>query len=113
MEYVKDGRLRALAISSATRSEVLPDVPAIGEFVRGYDASGWFGICAPKATPAAIVDRLNTEINTIVATPETRTRLLGVGMRPLSMTSAQFGKLIADDTAKWAEVIRTANIKVE
>jgi tripartite-type tricarboxylate transporter receptor subunit TctC len=113
MEYVKDGRLRALAISSATRSDVLPDVPAVGESVPGYDASGWFGICAPAATPAAIVDKLNTEINAIVAEPNTRTRLINVGMRPLSMTSAQFGKLIADDTEKWAEVIRSANIKIE
>jgi tripartite-type tricarboxylate transporter receptor subunit TctC len=113
MEYVKDGRLRALAISSATRSKVLPDVPAMGESVPGYDASGWFGICAPAATPVAIVDKLNTEINAIVAEPDTRTRLVNVGMRPLSMTAAQFGKLIADDTEKWAKVIRSANIKIE
>jgi tripartite-type tricarboxylate transporter receptor subunit TctC len=113
MEYVKDGRLRALAISSATRSEVLPDVPAVGESVPGYDASGWFGICAPKATPPAIVDKLNSEINAIVAEPDTHKRLVTVGMRPLSMTSAQFGTLIADDTEKWAKVIRAANIKIE
>jgi tripartite-type tricarboxylate transporter receptor subunit TctC len=113
MEYVKDGRLRAMAISSATRSEVLPDVPTVGESVPGYDASGWFGICAPAATPAAIVDKLNNVINAIVAEPDTRTRLVNVGMRPLSMTAAQFGKLIADDTEKWAKVIRAANIKAE
>jgi len=112
-EYVRDGRLRALAVSSAARSEVLPDVPAVGEFVPGYDASGWFGICAPAATPAAIVDRLNTEINAIVAEPVTRTRLIGLGVRPLSMTAAQFAKLIADDTEKWARVIRSANIKIQ
>ena len=111
--YVRDGKLRALAVSSATRSEVLPDVPAIGESVPGYDASGWFGICAPAATPAAIVDKLNKEINAIVAEPDTRARLVGLGLRPLSMTSVQFGELIANDTEKWAKVIRAANIKIE
>jgi len=112
-QYVSDGRLRALAVSSAKRSDVLPDVPAVGESVPGYDASGWFGICAPKATPAAIVDKLNNEINATVAEPDTRTRLVALGVPPLSMTSAEFGKLIADDTEKWAKVIRAANIKVE
>ena len=113
LEYVRAGKLRALAVSSATRSEVLPDVPAIGESVPGYDASGWFGICAPAATPAAIVDKLNKEINAIVAEPDTRARLVGLGLRPLSMTSAQFGELIANDTEKWAKVIQSANIKIE
>ncbi len=113
MQYVGDGRLRALAVSSAARSEVLPDVPAIGEFVPGYDASGWFGICAPAAAPTAIVDKLNTAINAIVTEPDTRARLIGLGVRPLSMTAAEFGKLIADDTEKWAKVIRSANIKAE
>jgi tripartite-type tricarboxylate transporter receptor subunit TctC len=113
IEHVRAGQLRALAVSSATRSEVLPDVPAIGESVPGYDASGWFGICAPATTPSAIVDKLNTGINAIVTEPNTRTRLVDLGVRPLSMTSAQFGKLIADDTEKWAKVIRSANIKVE
>ncbi len=113
MQYVGDGRLRALAVSSAMRSEVLPDVPAVGEFVPGYDASGWFGICAPAATPPAIIDKLSDGINAIVAEPDTRARLVGLGVRPLSMTAAQFGKLIVDDTEKWAKVIRTANIKTE
>ncbi len=113
LAYVGDGRLRALAVSSAARSEVLPDVPAVGEFVPGYDASGWFGICAPLATPTAIVDKLNNAINAIVAEPDTRTRLVGLGVRPLSMTPAEFAKLIADDTEKWAKVIRSANIKAE
>jgi tripartite-type tricarboxylate transporter receptor subunit TctC len=113
LQYVRDGRLRALAVSSAKRSEVLPDVPAIGEFVSGYDASGWFGICAPAATPPAIVDKLNTAINAIVADPDMHTRLVDLGVRPLTMTAAQFGKLIADDTEKWAHVIKSANIKVD
>jgi len=113
LQYVSDGRLRALAVSSAKRSDVLPDVPSIGESVPGYDASGWFGICAPKATPAAIIDKLNNAINATVAETDTRTRLIALGVPPLSMTSAEFGKLIDDDTEKWAKVIRAANIKVE
>jgi tripartite-type tricarboxylate transporter receptor subunit TctC len=113
LPYVRDGKLRGLALSSAARSEVLPDVPAIGESVPGYDASGWFGICGPRATPAAVADKLNNAVNAIVAEPDTRKRLAGLGVLPLSMTRAQFGKLIADDTAKWADVIRTAKIKVD
>jgi len=113
LQYVGDGRLRALAVSSATRSDVLSDVPAVGEFVPGYDASGWFGICAPKATPAAVIDKLNSEINAIVAEPNTRARLISLGVPPLSMTPAAFGKLIADDTEKWRKVIVAANIKGE
>jgi tripartite-type tricarboxylate transporter receptor subunit TctC len=113
MQYVGDGRLRALAVSSAALSDVLPDVPAVGEFVPGYDASGWFGICAPVATPTAIVDTLNNAINAVVAEPDTRARLVGLGVRPLSMTPAEFAQLIADDTEKWAKVIRSANIKTE
>ncbi len=113
IQYVRDGRLRAVAVSSAARSDVLPDVQAVGEFVPGYDASGWFGICAPMATPTAIIDKLNNEINAIVAEPDTRARLVGLGVRPLSMTPAEFGKLIADDTEKWGKVIRSANIKTD
>ena len=113
MQYIKDSRLRALAVSSAARVDVLPDVPSVAEAVPGYDASGWFGICAPKATPTAITDKLNTIINAIVAEPGTRSRLVGLGVLPLSMTPAAFGKLIADDTEKWAKVIRQANIKVD
>jgi len=113
LQYVGDGRLRALAVSSATRSDVLPNVPAVGEFVPGYDASGWFGICAPRATPAAVIDKLNSEINAIVAEPDTRAHLISLGVPPLSMTPAAFGKLIADDTEKWRKVIVAANIKGE
>ncbi len=113
MQYIKDGRLRALAVSSAARSEAFPTVPAVGESVPGYDASGWFGVCAPKSTPTAIIDKLNNEINAIVAESDTRARLIALGDRPLSMTPAEFGKLIADDTERWGKVIRTANVKVE
>ena len=113
IQYVRDGKLRALALSSAARSNVLPDVPAIAETVPGYDASGWFGICAPKATPAAVADTLNKTINAIVAEPDTRKRLVALGVLPLSMSRAAFGKLIADDTEKWAKVIQKANIKAD
>jgi tripartite-type tricarboxylate transporter receptor subunit TctC len=113
IQYVRDAKLRALAVSSAARSDVLPDVPAVAEFVPGYDASGWFGICAPVATPTTIIDKLNKAINAIVAEPDTRARLVGLGVRPLSMTPAEFGKLIADDTEKWGKVIRAANVKAE
>ena len=83
----------------------------MAEFVPGFDASGWFGICAPMVTPTkAIIDKLNSEINAIVAEPDTRARLVGLGVRPLSMTPAEFGKLIADDTEKWGNVIRAAEI---
>ncbi len=113
IQYVSDRRLRALAVSSAARSDVLPEVPAVGEFVPGYDASGWFGICAPMATPTAIIDKLNNEINAIVAEPDTRARLIGLGVRPLSMRPAEFGNLIVEDTEKWGKVIRSANIRTE
>ena len=113
IQYVRDSKLRALALSSAARSDVLPGVPAIGEYVPGYDASGWFGICAPKATPAPVTEKLNNAVNAVVAEPDTRKHLTGLGVLPLSMTRAEFGRLIADDTEKWAKVIRKANIKVE
>lgn len=111
IEFIRDGRLRALGVTSTTRSDALPDVPTIGEFVPGYDASSWFGVCAPKETPAAIVGKLNNEINSVVATPNVKKRLTELGLRPISMTPAKFHKLIADEAEKWAELIRAAGIK--
>jgi tripartite-type tricarboxylate transporter receptor subunit TctC len=113
IEQIKDGRLRALAVTTAARAELLPGVPAIGEFLPGYDATGWNGIGAPKDTPAAIIEKLNKEINAIVLDPTMRTRLIGLGVEPLSMTPAEFGKRIAADTEKWAKVIKFANVKIE
>ncbi len=111
VEFVKDGRLRALGVTTAARSELLPDVPAIGEVVAGYDASGWFGICAPTGVPAEIVARLNPEISAVVADPHDRARLLALGVEPRPMTTAEFGTFIADETAKWRKVIKFAALK--
>jgi len=111
IEYVRDGKLRALAVTSTARVDILPDVPPMGEFVPGYDAEGWFGIVAPKATPKEIIDKLNNEISAVIADPKTRAQL--VELPPVSMTRAEFGKLIADQTEKWAKVIKFANIKLE
>jgi tripartite-type tricarboxylate transporter receptor subunit TctC len=113
IEYIRTGKLHGLAVTSATRSDALPDVPAVGEFVPGYAASGWFGVVAPKGTSNAIIDKLNTEINAVVADPNIKTRLVGLGVPPMPMTPADFGKFIAAETEKWAKVVKAANIKPE
>jgi tripartite-type tricarboxylate transporter receptor subunit TctC len=114
LEYVKDGRLRALGVSTAKRLDVLPDVPAIGEFVPGYEAIGWSGVGAPKGTPAAVIDMLNAKIGDIVNNdPGMAVRLRDAGILPRVMTPAEFGRFIADETEKWAKVIKFANIKPE
>jgi tripartite-type tricarboxylate transporter receptor subunit TctC len=113
VEYMRAGKLRALAVTTATRSDVLPDLPTVGEFVPGFEASIWFGIGAPKNTPTEIVDRLNEEINAGLADPQIKARLADLGGPVLTGSPADFGRLIADETDKWAKVIRTANIKVE
>jgi tripartite-type tricarboxylate transporter receptor subunit TctC len=111
IEYIRAGRLRALAVTTTTRSELLPDIPTVAEFVTGYEASNWFGICAPKATPAEIVEKLNKEINASLADPSIKARLADLGGDVLALSPADFGKLIAEETDKWGQVIRTANIK--
>jgi tripartite-type tricarboxylate transporter receptor subunit TctC len=113
IEYLRAGKLRALAVTSATRSAVLPDVPTVGEFVPGYDATGWFGLGAPKDTPTPIIDTLHKEVNTALADPAMKARLAALGADPMPMTLAEFDKLIADETQKWGKVIREANIKSE
>jgi tripartite-type tricarboxylate transporter receptor subunit TctC len=113
IEYVRAGRLRALAVTTATRSETLPDLPTVGEFVPGYEASNWFGVGAPKATPAEIVDKLNKDINAALADPKMKAKLADLGGTPFVGSPADFGKLIADETEKWGKVIRAANIKAE
>ena len=113
IEYIRAGRLRALAVTTATRSEALPDVPTVGDFVPGYEASLWQGIGAPKSTPPEIVDRLNKEINAALADPKIKARLADLGSTPLVSSPGDFAKLIADETEKWAKVIRAANIKAE
>ena len=113
IEYVRAGRLRALAVTTAARSPALPDIPAVGEFVPGYEVGGWHGIGAPKATPPEIVDKLNREINAGLADPKIKARLADVGGTVLPGSSAEFGTLIADETEKWGKVIRAANIRPE
>lgn len=113
IEHVRAGRLRALAVTTATRSQALPDVPTVGEFLPGFEASVWLGIGAPRNTPAEIIDRLNKEINAALADPGIRSRFAGFGSTVLPGSPSDFGKLIADETEKWAKVIRAANIKPE
>jgi len=109
--YVRAAKLRALAVTTAMRSEVLPDTPTVGEYVPGYEASSLYGVAAPRDTPAEIVDKLNTEINAALADPTMKTRLADLGGIVLAGSPADFGKLIAVETDKWAKVIRTGNIK--
>jgi tripartite-type tricarboxylate transporter receptor subunit TctC len=110
---VRAGKLRALAVTTATRSEALLGLPTVGEFVPGYEASVWFGLGVPKSTPAEIIDKLNREINAALADPKTKTRIAESGGDTLAGSPADFGKLIADETEKWAKVVRAANIKAE
>ena len=111
--YVKDGRMRALAVTTAKRFAQLPELPAIAEFLPGYEATGWLGIGAPKLMAAGIVERLNSEINAALADPAIAARLDTMGIEPTPMTSADFGKFIAAETDKWAKVIAFAHIKPE
>jgi tripartite-type tricarboxylate transporter receptor subunit TctC len=113
IEYIRAGKLRALAITTATRSEALPDIPTVDEFVPGYEASSIFGFGAPKNTPAEIVDKLNKEINAGLADPKIKARLADLDGTVLVGSPADFGKLIAEETEKWGKVIRAANIKPE
>jgi tripartite-type tricarboxylate transporter receptor subunit TctC len=113
LDFIRAGKLRPLAVTTATRSELLPDIPTVSEFVPGYEATAWFGIGAPKNTPAEIVGKLNKEITAGLADPTFKARLLALGGEPRAMTSDEFGKFIADETEKWAKVIKSAGIKPE
>ena len=113
IEYIRAGKLRALAVTSATRSDTLPEIPSVGEFVPGYETSAWWGVGVPKNTPEAIIGRLNKEINAALADPRMKARLVDLGGMVLVGSPADFGKLIADETEKWAKVIHAANIKPE
>ena len=113
IEYIKSGRLRPLAVTTATRVAELPDVPTIGEYVPGYEASAWYGVGVPKDTPAEIVGRLNRAVNAAIADPKVRARLLELGCTVLGGSPAEFGKLIADETEKWAKVVRFAGAKAD
>lgn len=113
MPYIKAGTLRALAVTTTTRSDALPNLPTVGDFVPGYDVSTWNGVCAPKNTPAEIVARLNQEINAALADPKINAQLAEVGASALSGTPADYGKLFTDEIEKWGKVIRAGNIKPE
>jgi len=111
IQYVKSGQLRALAVTAATRSDALPDLPTVGEFVPGYEASGWNGVCAPKNTPTEIINKLNHVINAGLADAKLKARLADLGATMLGGTPAAFGKLVAEETERWGKVIRAGNIK--
>jgi tripartite-type tricarboxylate transporter receptor subunit TctC len=111
--YIKSGQLRALGVTGGTRSDAVPDLPTLGEFVPGYDVDAWYGIGAPKGTPAEVVDRLYKEINAALADPKLKARFADLGDAPMPMTPAEFGKLIADETEKWGNVVKFAGIKLE
>ena len=113
IEYIRTGKLRGLAVTIAMRSEALSDLPTVGEFVPGYEISAWYGVGAPKGTPAEVIDKLNREINVILADPNAKARLADLGGTPLVGSPADFGKYIADETEKWGKVIQAANIKPE
>jgi tripartite-type tricarboxylate transporter receptor subunit TctC len=111
--YIRAGKLRALAVTTATRSQALPELPTIGDFVPGYEASAWYGVVAPRGTPADIIDTLNREINAAAADPDIRARLADLGGVSLAGSPADFGKLIAAETEKWRKVIRLVGIEGE
>src|SRR5262245_50148702 len=113
IEYVRAGKLRGLAVTTAARSPALPDLPPVGDFVPGYEASSWHGIGAPKNTPADIVEKLNNEINAVLTDPKVIGRLAELGGVPMPMTPVQFGQFVADETEKWGKVIKSAGIKPE
>jgi tripartite-type tricarboxylate transporter receptor subunit TctC len=111
--YIRSGQLRALAVTSPKRQAALPDVPAMAEFLPGYEAYGWYGIVAPKGTPAEIVEKLNKEINAALADGKTRERLTDLGCAVFAGSPADFGRFIADDTEKWGKVVKLAGIRPE
>jgi tripartite-type tricarboxylate transporter receptor subunit TctC len=113
LEFIKAGKLRPLAVTTAARSEVVPDLPTVADFVPGYEASAWYGIGAPKGTPSEIVDRLNKAINAMLADPAAKARFTELGASLLPGSAADFAKLIADETEKWGKVIKFAGIKPE
>jgi tripartite-type tricarboxylate transporter receptor subunit TctC len=113
MEFIRTGKLRGLAVTSAMRSDAIADLPSVGEFVPGYEISTWYGVGAPKGTPAEVIDKINKEIDAGLADPKMKARFADLGDVPMPMTPAEFGKFIADETEQWGKVIHAANIKPE
>jgi tripartite-type tricarboxylate transporter receptor subunit TctC len=113
IQYVRAGNLRALGVTTATRSEALPDIPAVSEFVPSYDASTWYGVGASKKTPNEVIEKLNKEINAAVADQKLKGRLADLGAEPMSITRAEFEKFVADETEKWGKVVKFAGIKAD
>jgi tripartite-type tricarboxylate transporter receptor subunit TctC len=113
IEYIRSGKMRALGVTTAIRTQALPDIPTVGEFVPGYEATAWYGIGAPRATPAEIVDKLNKEVNAALDDPKIKARLADLGGTVFAGSPADFGKFIAEETEKWGNVIRALNIKAE
>jgi tripartite-type tricarboxylate transporter receptor subunit TctC len=113
IDFIRSGRLRALAVTTVSRTQILPDLPTVGEFLPGYEASQWYGLGAPKRTPAEIVDKLNKEVNAALADPGMKARFADIGGEPLGGSPADFGTLIVDETEKWGKVVKFANIKPE
>jgi tripartite-type tricarboxylate transporter receptor subunit TctC len=113
IEYIRTGKLRALAVTTTKRSEALPDVPTVSESLPGFEAGDWLGVGAPRNTPVDIIEKLNKEINAALADPKMKARFANLGGTVLALTPGEFGKLLADETAKWSKVVRAANIKSE
>jgi tripartite-type tricarboxylate transporter receptor subunit TctC len=111
--HIRAGKLRALAVTTVVRSEILPDAPTVSEYLPGFEASNWFGVAAPKSTPPEIIDKLNKEMNVALADPKIKARLADLGAAPLAGSPADFGKFIATEAERWGKVIRTAGIKVD
>jgi tripartite-type tricarboxylate transporter receptor subunit TctC len=111
IEYIRSSKLRALAVTGPTRTDLLPDIPSVGEFLPGYEASGWFGVGAPRNTPGEIIDRLNNEINAGLADPKIKARFADLGGTVLGGSAADFGKFVADETEKWSKVVKFAGAK--
>ncbi len=113
MEFVKGGKVKAFAVTTKARLGALPDLPTVNEFVPGYEALGWYGVGAPKSTPADIIAKLNTALGAALVTPDAKAKLAELGVEPMPMTAAQFGDFINRENDKWAKVIRTADIKLD
>jgi tripartite-type tricarboxylate transporter receptor subunit TctC len=113
IQNIKAGKVRALAVTTASRAPALPELPTVGDFLPGYESSQWYGLVAPRATPTEIVDKLNKEVNAALADPTFKARLAEVGGTPLALSPAEFGKLIVEDTAKWAKVVNFSGAKAE